>query len=404
MNIRRIGLIASFVLIVLLLAFGLYALFFRTSTTPGTTNTNTPGQLPGVTPGQIPTTGTTSTPSTNFPTTGTVDTVASGGLTQVTDYSSDSVVSPKPTGSGVVYFQPNSSQFMLLNADGKSQAYSDPIFFGVDNVTWSPVKQQAILEYPDGSNIFYDFTTKKQITLPKELESFAIDPSGTAIAAVWKGDSANNQWLVTSNTDGSNLKLVEPISGTKGLDLQVTVSPDNKLIGLYHHAVGTDSQEVVPIGKNGENIKSFTVDGLKFSGSWSPAGDHLLYNASNARDGFKPRLWITEGSAADLGYSQTDLQLQTWADKCTFSRGGDQIFCAVPTELPDGAGLYPSLADTVPDVFYRIDLTSGVRVPLAIPAGSQQLYNAASVFLSSDESVLYFTDRSTGRLHSIQLK
>ncbi|MFH0873509.1 MAG: hypothetical protein V1846_01565 [Candidatus Komeilibacteria bacterium] len=404
MNIKKIGLYVGFVVVVMGIAYGLYAVFFRPTGNVPVTNTNTPGQLPGVTPGQIPVVTPTTTPPAGFPTAVTVDAVASGGLTQVTDYGPDGIVNPKITGGGLVYYQPGSSQFVSLNVDGKTVPYSDPVFYGVETVTWSPVRQQAILEYPDGSNIMYDFNTKKQITLPKELEKFSIDPSGTTLAAVWQGGDQDNQWLTTSKLDGSDLKLVEPISGNNVVDLQVSISPDNQIIALYREAIGTDKQQVIPIGRNGENFKSFTVDGLKFQGNWSPAGDNLLYNASNAGDSFKPRLWLTQGSAADLGYSHTDLQLQTWANKCTFNRGGDQIFCAVPRELPDGAGLYPSLADTIPDVFYRIDLASGVRVPLAIPVGNEQLYNAASVFLSADESMLYFTDRFSNKLHSIQLK
>jgi len=175
-------------------------------------------------------------------------------------------------------------------------------------------------------------------------------------------------------------------------------------VALFRKASDIGSQSVYPIGQNQENFSSFTVDGLKFESKWSEGGSKLLYNASSAGDDYNPRLWLTDASTGRLGESQTNLQVNTWADKCAFGSGDSSIYCAVPSYLPRGAGLYPELAKGIPDLFYRIDLNSGVRVPLAIPIGSKESYSAQNLFLSPDGSILYFVDSTDNRLHSIRLK
>jgi hypothetical protein len=407
MERKRWLLIIGFIVVVLLLAWALVTIIFG-SLVPksGNQNTNTgTGQLPNINQGNIPV---VNAPNSNgglpqFGGTSGIDEVAQGGQTAVPDYGTTKVEFAAPTANGLTYYNPDLSVFQTLTPDGTVTTLGTEKFYNVSNVTWATNKSVAILEYPDGSNILYDFTKGKQVSLPKELEKFSLDSNGQTFAAIWNGGNADSTWLMSGSADGSDIKIVEPV-GDRELNVAVNVSPDNQIVALYRKATGTDGQEVVPIGRNQEQFQSFNVDGLKFTGSWSPAGSYLLYSTASAVDGYEPRLWLTEGKTGDVGYSQTDLQLNTWPDKCAFDKSETSIYCAVPIELSQGAGLYPDLANTVPDVFYRIDLVSGNKVPLALPVGSQQSYTAQSVSLSPDQSTLYFVDRATGTLHSIRLK
>ncbi|MFH2136324.1 MAG: hypothetical protein ABII19_01660, partial [Patescibacteria group bacterium] len=94
------------------------------------------------------------------------------------------------------------------------------------------------------------------------------------------------------------------------------------------------------------------------------------------------------------------LSVNTWADKCTFS-GNDTVYCAVPQSMETGAGFQPDLFSSVPDSFYRIDLTTGLRSLVAVPYGS---FSARDISVSSDGRYLTFTNGQTGRIERVQLQ
>lgn len=409
MNYRKIGIVLLFVASVIVFGSLLYYFFFRNLITPGDTPPPvTNGSLPTPTNGNISVVDNQNTrpelPSFSGNTinvTAPTD-VAQGGLTKVTDHGLTALKGVTSDIRGPRFYSEENGLFYRL--DGTVPvALSDQRFFNVESVTWARNQDKAILEYPDGSNIVYDFATNKQVTLPKEFKGFSFDVSGNQIAAKWEGDNTDENWLMLGSSDGSNFRLVEPL-GDRGANVAVDYSPDNQVVALYRKANDATSQAIIPIGANGENFKQFIVDGLNFQSKWSPAGGHLLYSAANSGNEYNPVLHVTGGSTDNLGVSHLDLKLSTWPSKCTFNTEGTSIFCAEPTQLPRGAGLYPELARGIPDAFYRIDLRSGQKIPLAFPVGNQSSYSADSVFLSSDESLLYFMDVSTNRLHSIRLR
>ncbi|MBI4091031.1 MAG: hypothetical protein HY422_03330 [Candidatus Komeilibacteria bacterium] len=408
MDRKRLMLIILFFLSVVVFGWLLYYFFFKP--TPGElpgVNQNSNGVLPTPVNGNIPVIGNQNirpglpgvgqTIDLNTPTD-----VARGGLTKVIDYGETTVQNFISTGSGAHYYDKQAALFFKL--DGSvTTPLSDKKFFNVDTVTWSQGLDRAILEYPDGSNIVYDFKTGKQVTLPKELTEFSFDSSGNQIAAKWFGKTSDENYLMVGSADGSNFRLIEPL-GERAHNVEVAYSPNNQMIAMVRRPTDADTQAVLPIGTQGQNFSEFRVSGLKFESKWSPTGTSLLYNVSSAESGYTPELWLTVGDSETLGTSHLDLQLNTRADKCTFNSAGTSLYCAEPTSLPRGSGLYPELMQGIPDSFYRIDLRSGQKIPLAIPVGSQDGYAAQSVFLSSDESQLYFVDETTGRLHAIRLQ
>lgn len=409
MDRKRILLIALFALSILIFGWGLYAFFFRdllpnlpqqnvnqvgTLPIPGegepgriNENANVVPRLPGF--------------SAEIDITAPTD-IAQGGYTKVVDFGGTQVQDFISGPQGAYFY--NDSAGLFFRLEGKTPvAVTDTKFFDVEKVTWSKGQDKAVLEYPDGSNIVYDFVNQKQVTLPKELSEFSFSPQGDSIAGKWTGKTNDENWLMVGATDGSNFRLIEPL-GDRGHNVEVNYSTNGQVVALVRDPADANTQSILPIGLNGENFPAFKVEGLKFESKWAPTNDTLLYNVSTKDNQYNPKLLITGGDSQTLGSSHLDLQLNTWASKCTFNSSATSIYCAEPTSLPRGAGLYPELARGIPEVFYRIDLRSGQKIPLAIPVGSQGGYSASSVFLSDDESQLYFVDELTNRLHAIRLR
>jgi hypothetical protein len=385
-NLRRILLSVALLAIAGAMGFGLYWLFFRTPIQPPVNPPVEPGNglFPPAGPGgQITPTSTGRFPITPddgvgpYVATGTTDTIA-GATTAA--------------GGSLRYYDSLRRQFVNLAADGSITPLSPDKFFGVSNVTWAPGNTKAIVAYPDGSKVLYDFATQQQSTLPKEMTSFSFDPSGTRLASLYLGSSPEEQWLVVSNADGSQIQLVEAVGG-KAQNFTPSWAPNGQIVGLFAEAVDGNRQEVIPIGRNGENFRSFLAPGRGFTASWSPSGERVLYSVHNDQTQGRPELYLGDGRADSFGSNSTNLGLSTSADWCSFS--GTSVYCAALNNPPALLNTYPELAVGQPASLWRIDLASGQRTLVSsLPEG----FTPSAVLVG--EGGVYVADQITGRLYA----
>ncbi len=404
-NFKKIGLIIGILAVAAVIGYFIFTFFFKaspTSTPVGTNELTGGGSLPQAGTGnQTPTDETGGQlPGTNGQTSGGETATPS---TPVTDKNgvADLGVSATNLAAGKVgamqFLNQNDGKFYRIGADGTATALSDQQFLGAQNVVWSPTNDKAIIEFPDGSKVRYDFTTKEQVTLPKHWQGFDFSPAGDKIVAKSIGLDPNNRWLVVANDDGSKAKTIEPL-GDNAADVIASWSPNNQSIAMFVQGSDFDRKEIFFIGQNGENFKSITTEGRGFEPKWSPQGNELLYSVYSAQNDYKPTLWLTSAQGDEIGANRRPLGLNTWADKCTYSSGS--IFCAVPQSLDRGAGLYPELADSTPDKLYKVNPNSGAIEPINIGNSS---YTMKNLTVSPDGKYLYFTDALTQRLRRITL-
>ena len=327
--------------------------------------------------------------------------VAKGGLTETTELnktkSSDVVLSSD--GKNLQYYNNDDGKFYYIDSKGIINSMSDKIFHDVEKTTWSSGGNQAILEYPDGSNIVYNFDTGKQVTLPKHWEDFDFSSSGDKIAMKSIGLDPSNRYLATSNSDGSRAKVIDKI-GNNADDVYPSWSPNDQVVALFTEGIDFNRQEVFFIGQNGENFKSTVIEGRGFQPQWSPDGQKLLYSVYSSNNEMKPSLWLVNSQGEEIGTERKSLRIETWAEKCNFNNASE-IYCAVPNELEEGAGLFPELAKNTIDKLYRIDVNTGAKKLIAVPEND---YNISNIIISEDGKYLYFTDEKTSRIHKINLK
>lgn len=409
---KKIFLVIGFVGIVIFIGYFLYSLFFKspapTGTGDGQTATTTSGGgLPTAntgTGGQIidngdKTGGLSGAATTTV--TRPVDPVASGNVTKTDTLSKSPTLGSTLSGDGkgLQYYDKNDGKFYRIDPEGNAKAISDKVFYKVENVVWSPNKNNAVLEYPDGSNIIYDFNNQKQITLPTHWKDFSYSPDGSNLVFKSIGEDPDNRWVATVSSDGSQVKGIEQL-GDKEDQVHTEWSPNNQVAALYAEGKDFDRQEVYFIGLNGENFKSTIVEGRGFEPKWSPQGNQLVYSVYSSQTDMKPGLWVVDSQGDSIGSNRRNLNVNTWADKCNFS-AGTSLFCAVPRNLEEGAGLFPELAQNTIDDLYQIDSATGDKRRIAIPEGD---YTINNIMVSPDQKYLYFSDNATGQLHKINLK
>ncbi len=414
---KKIFLIIGFLALIVLIGYFIWRLFFQTAiTTPtGTEVTGTPGGLPSAGLGTGSTTeqtgpggfpigsepgATTPTPGTGVPNLNEPNPIAVGGVTKTELVNQAPSLDPTVSkNGGIQYYDQGDGKFYTIGPDGKKIALSDKVFHSVSNVTWAPDKNKAVLEYPDGSKTLYNFSTQKQVTLPAHWKDFSFSPSSDKIISKSIGLDPGNRWLVVANDDGSQAKALEEI-GTQDATVYPSWSPNNQIVAMYTQGVDFDRQEVFFVGLNGENFKSTIVEGRGFQSQWSTDGSQLLYSVYNTRDNLNPRLWIVDANGDTISQNRTSLDIQTWANKCTFATK-TEIYCAVPDNLEKGSGLFPELADKTQDSLYKIDLTTGTQKLIAVPSGA---YNISQIVVPDNQDYLYFTDKFSGSIYKVKLR
>jgi len=419
LNIKKILLIILFLAVCFGLGFGIYFLFFRTtSTTPGQEIYNLPsGELPktgegfdaevvcvGDDCGDLPVsedleflseTDLQKTP----------DQIAQGRQTISFPFFENKVLSPtlSADGNGIAFYNSEDNKFYTISeATGEPVLLSDQEFFNVENIFWSKDKTKAIISYPDASKILYDFAKQKQTTLSKEINEPEFS-NQDQVAYKYLSDDKENNWLAVTDPKGGQTELIESL-GANADFVQISWSPNNEVVALYSKPIGLDKSEIFFIGLQGENNKSLIVDGSNFKGIWSVTGNKILYQIVNARNNYNPELWIVDARQDILGQHKFNLKLSTWVDKCVF-QSETKVFCAVPKELQEGTGLYPELITQTNDLIYEIDLTTGFNKLIADPVlNEENNFSISQIYLSKNNKYLFFYDNLTQKIYKIQLK
>ncbi len=331
---------------------------------------------------------------------GAPDIVASGGVTIIGEVTNYPVNFPAATsdGSGINYYDPETKRFYRIDENGVIERINNQIFAEVEDVAWAPNSQDAILEFPDGSNVLYNFETGDQVTLPAHWTEFDFAPDNENIAFKSLPRDPNENWLAVSSKDGSTSKRIEHLGN---FDDTVTIdwSPNNQVVGTFSEPDGLSRSKLFYIGFNGENFQLSRLHGHNFEGSWAPDGRNLTYSVAHEDTNFNPSLWVVDGSGASMGQNRKSIGLQTWTHKCTYA-DNTTMYCGVPTELPRGAGLIPTVAEFVDDEIYKVDISTGATTRIAIPDSSIQV---SSIHFLEEANRLIIQDAFTNELRSIDL-
>jgi sugar lactone lactonase YvrE len=410
MGWKRILGIIAFIMAAIAIGVMIYWFFFRplivTPVPTPTPNENAgggglvpanQGQPTVVTP--PPTRPTTPTPA--VPTAPAATPTATGGLTAVTPVvTSPTIGATMATDGQLSFYNRDDGKFYRLTPDGKQETLSNKVFYNVKAATFNPQGNGAILEYPDQTKFFYDFSTNRQYTIPTHWNEFQFSPSGDRVVTKSMAIDPGSRYLVIANPDGSGAKAVQEL-GTKAGEVQLAWAPNNQIVATASTGTseGLDRRMVYLIGQNQENFKGIMVEGLDFRPKWSPTGNQLLYSVTGSLTDWRPTLWVTDASGEYVGANRKMLNLNTWADKCAFA-GADMLYCAVPQSLERGAGLQPDVADATPDDIYRIDMRTGLQSRIAIPEGD---HTVGAIMVSPDGKNLFFTDKGSGLINKIEL-
>ncbi len=319
----------------------------------------------------------------------------------VTKISSDFANYPSVNSNGNSrYYNSLNGKFYKIDTSGNIVELVDETFYNVQNVTWAPTKDVAVIEYPDSSKIIYNFEKNTQVSIPKHWEEFSFSADSSEIAAKSLGLSPDSRYLITTKDDGTGTKIIEGM-GNNSQYVDINWSPSKQVVAFSQtgQALGGDRREVLMVGLNGENFKSLEIEGSNFEPQWSSTGKKLLYSVNSARSDYKPELWLTDSYGDSIGNNRTLVNLYTWASKCTFS-GDTTLYCAVPRSLPVGAGMNRAVSNSTYDDLYKIDLTTGLKTPLSL---GNDNYTVDTISYNDKKGKVQFTDTNKTGIYEVNL-
>ncbi|TAL49836.1 hypothetical protein EPN81_04550 [Patescibacteria group bacterium] len=403
---KKLLLVGGFIVSVFVFSFILYTLFFRPA--PPEPTVEEPTEIPtGTLPSAVEAELRAREQAEGTAGAGRLeeaDEVARGGLTQTTELTTGAVynVVIGADGESMNYYNASDGRFYTIDENGKVVALSNTQFPSAETVEWNKDSNKALIEFPDGSNIVYNFDSEVQVTLPSHWEDFDFSPVSDEIVAKSIALDPANRWLVVTSDDGSQAQSIQAL-GENEDKVDVNWSPNNQVIAFADtsNAIqgGLERNVIYPVGKNQENFKGLVVEGLGFDSLWSPNGKQLLYSVVGSYSSDRPLLWIVDATSSTMGDNRQSLGIYTWVDKCTWS-SASIVYCAVPLDLPPNAGLQRSLYENEPDALYKLDLSAGTSTLIAIPAEETSMDNLQ---VTQDESLIYFTNIS-GQLELMRLE
>lgn len=336
-----------------------------------------------------------------------VDEVARGNLTATQVLTPDvETQDPSISNNGEMrFYDPEDGMFYKIQPDGSVATISDAKFKGVDTVTWADTTNETVLEFPDGSNVYYDLDSGRQVTLPKEYEEFDFSPTSNQIAFKYMHIDPERRVLAVSSPDGASARTLVSL-GNNAHRVDVNWSPTGKVAATWAEFIDFNRQELGFIGLKGENFKGTIVEGKGLKSQYTSDGKQLLYSVYSSATDHMDSLWIVDADGNDIGKNRRELNLYTTADKCTISSDSTTAYCGVPSQSKAGSGLEPRILDDVTDDIYKINLKNGSKSKVATPVDSSgnPAYSIDEIVLSADDSKLYFRDSKSGQLIKLNLE
>jgi Tol biopolymer transport system component len=268
-------------------------------------------------------------------------------------------------------------------------------------VLWSPKNDRVLLflKQASGGTLWYsaNITTKSLIPLKADMSRLVWDNLGEKIFYQYT-DPSGKRSLNIANSDGSAWKKLADL-GTK--DSFLASVPQSSLVSFWARPLAREKSPLETVNTVGENRRTLSGDFFGSDYSWAPNGENVVISGSDTSGGaLSLRIIPSTGGKA------SDLSIPTLISKTTWSKDGRTLYYALPGALPEGSVLpddYFGKPLYTKDTFWKVDVVTGKKTRLIDLKENTQALDSSDLFLSPKEDFLYFIDRVSKRLYSIEL-
>jgi len=323
---------------------------------------------------------------------------------KIASISTKPILSPILSANGIFinYFSKTTGKLYQINLDGSNKKkLSDKTFSGLSQAFWSPDRSKAILKIQNASSPFIYFNLEEKTSQPikKNLDSLAWNATSNKIFYKFFNSQSHIRSLSISNPDTSYWKKLSEI---KYRNLSIAQVPQAGMVSFWNTGDAYKQTTLKTISLIGEDAKTIFQNKFGADYLWSPSGNKILISHSDSKGGYKTELAIINYKGGEY----TNLNIPTFVSKCIWSKDSQSIYYALPGGIPDNSVLpndYKNQKFNTADTFWKINLKTGKKSRLVDLSDIQKKYDASQMFLSQDESILFFVNRTDNKLYRITL-
>lgn len=306
--------------------------------------------------------------------------------------------------NAIKYYAKNSGQIRQIDFDGNNKrTLSDKELIGLNSVLWSPDKNKVITKFISAEKTkfyYYDHTELKGFLLKNNVDEIAWqNSSGTRIFYKYYDAVTKKRTLNISDPDGANWTKLADL---RFRDISIIQIPESGLVSFWNKpdAFFETNFRSVPIIGGEEKTLLAGIFGADYL--WSGNGNSVLVSHSDTKGGTKIQLSLINSNGGEL----RNLNFPTLVSKCTWLRDNESAYCAMPGKIPDSAIMpndYAKEKFRTSDTFWKINTKTGEKNRIIELEKINSEYDAFDLFLNSDESILFFTNKTDGKLYRITL-
>ena len=323
---------------------------------------------------------------------------------KITVVSGQAVISPffDQKNETITYYSAKDGTVWQINFDGtgKKQIESTKLE-GLKNVVWSPDHQKVLTMFEkEGKTSFYeyDYQSKKGTPLKSGLDTAVWDNMSAKIFYKYYDAATQKRSINIANPDGSNWQKLTDVDFR---NVSISEIPSTSVVSYWNYPDAAQESYLQTVGIIGGEPK--IVFRGRYGGDylWSPDGTQALVSSLKS-SGDK---MTTLGLLAING-EYHDLNIPTIVSKCVWSSDGKNIYYALPGGIPSNFIMpndYQNDKFTTEDTFWKMEIATGKKERIIDIADILEKYDSTSLFLSSNNSSLYFVNKIDRKLYKLDM-
>ena len=319
--------------------------------------------------------------------------------------SDEAVISPAITDDGekISYYTKAQGNVIKVSLNGEDkESVSKNNLSGLEKVFWSSDGSKVLARFNNNGKIeysSYDYNAKKGFKLSGGTEYAVWNNFSDQIVYKYLDAKTKKETLNTANYDGNNWKKIAdvPISNA-----WLAPVPQSSFVSFWNNANSFDETSLNIVSTLGGEIKKIFSGRYGVDYLWSPNGTKALLSYVDTKGGSKISLATINSNGGEF----QDLNIPTFVSKCVWSKNGKFIYYTIPTFSSSGYVLpndYQNGKIVTSDVFWKVDIASGKSERIVETKDINKSYDATNLFLSPTEDILFFIDKTDGKLYGINL-
>lgn len=323
---------------------------------------------------------------------------------KITVVSDQAIISPffDKKNETITYYSAQDGTVWQIKTDGTEKKQIEKTkLAGLKNVFWSPDGKKVLTMFEkEGQTSFYeyDYETKKGTQLKNGIDNVAWDNMSAKIFYKYYDVKTKSRSLNTANPNGSDWQKLADVNFR---DVRIESIPSTSVVSFWNLPNATQESQLQIIGALSGQPQ--TIFKGRYGGDylWSPDGTQALVSSLKSSSDKMTTLGLLT-----INSEYHDLNIPTIVSKCTWSLDGKKIYYALPGNIPDNAIMpndYLEGKFTTQDTFWKMDTKTGQKERLIDATDILGQYDSTNLFLSATNDKLYFINKSDGKLYKLAL-